>query len=127
MNFGQKKLTMAATDSYRLAEKIVPVKSSSAKEFQNIIVPAKTLQELLRILSSLKDPAGLEDIKDVEIYIAENQVLFVMGNIEMISRLTEGQYPDYKQIIPQKYETKLSLNCTEFIKAVKTASLFTRS
>jgi DNA polymerase-3 subunit beta len=127
MSFNQNKLTLAATDSYRLAEKVVDLKSKFNIDEQRVIVPARTLQELLRILSSLKDPTAIEDIDNIEIYVVENQILFVLGNIELISRLIEGQYPDYKQIIPQNYETEVLITNSEFIKAVKTASLFTRS
>lgn len=119
-------LTFAATDSYRLAEKTIKVKSQSGKS-QNVIVPARTLQEILRILTSFKDPAAIENIEKVEIYLTENQILFVIDNVELISRLVEGQYPDYKQIIPTNYKTKASLDRQELIKATKTASLFTRS
>lgn len=126
-NFQDSKLVMAATDSYRLAEKTIGLTKKSSGEGKKIIVPAKTLQELQRILGSFKDPASISDVEDIEIYVSDNQILFVLGNIELISRLVEGQYPDYQQIIPQTSKTKSVADTSELIKATKTAGLFTRS
>lgn len=126
-NFNGDKLILAATDSYRLAEKTVDLGKKSSSVPQKIIIPTRTLQELQRILGSFKDPAAISDIEEVEIYLAENQIMFVLGNIELISRLVEGQYPDYQQIIPAQFNTKATLDTAEFIKATKTTSLFTRS
>jgi len=126
-NFSGEKLVLAATDSYRLAERSVGLEKKSSSVPQRVIVPTRTLQELQRILGSFKDPAAISEIEEVEIYLAENQILFVLGNIELISRLVEGQYPDYQQIIPQQSNTKAVLNISEFVNATKTTSLFARS
>ena len=126
-NFGGGKLVIAATDSYRLAEKSLELDSKSQSMEKNIIVPVKTLQELQRILGGLKDPVAISDTENIKIYLSENQILFVLGNVELISRLVEGQYPDYRQIIPQQTKTKVILEVAEFVKATKTTSLFARS
>ncbi len=126
-NFTDSKLTLAATDSYRLAEKSINLDKKSNSKSVQVIVPTRTLQELQRILGSFKDPAAISEIEEIEVYLTENQILFVLGNIELISRLVEGQYPDYQQIIPQNSNTKAILNTSEFIAATKTTSLFTRS
>ena len=126
-NFSAGRLTLAATDSYRLAEKSMVLEKKSTDNEKRIIVPVKTLQELLRILGGLKDPAAISDVENVEVYLSENQILFVVGNIELISRLVEGQYPDYQQIIPQQGKTKAVAEVSELTKATKTTSLFTRS
>lgn len=123
--FSDKKLTLAATDSYRLAETSIPVQGAGAE--QRVIVPSKTLHELQRILGSLKDPAAISEIKEVEFFMNENQILFSFGGIELVSRLVEGQYPDYQQIIPRQFPTKAVLKTSELVNAVKTASLFARS
>jgi DNA polymerase III subunit beta len=129
-NFKDDAVTMAATDSYRLAEKSVKLKTKTEKE-KEVIIPAKTIQELFRILSSLVSsevPAGEEEeIKKVEIYFEDNQVLFAFDSIELVSRIIEGQYPNYQQIIPTDYKTKVVINITDFIKATKTAALFSRT
>lgn len=118
------KLVLAATDSYRLAEKRINLKKGSEEKF-DIIVPARTLQEILRTLSAFKDTINVPE--DIEIYISENQILFVYDQVELISRLVEGQYPDYKQIIPQEFKTQAVLSVEELVKAVKTTSLFSKS
>lgn len=123
--FSGKKLTLAATDSYRLAETSIPAQGGGVE--QRVIVPAKTLHELQRILGSLKDPAAISEIKEVEFFVNENQILFSFGGIELVSRLVEGQYPDYQQIIPRQFPTKAVLKTSELANAVKTASLFARS
>jgi len=119
-------LTLTATDSYRLAEKKIRLLSKFSEERQ-VIVPARALQELLRILAGFKDPSALSSVDRVEIYVAENQILFTLGTIEVISRVIEGRYPDYQQIIPAQYATTGRLSTVELLKATKTASLFSRS
>lgn len=117
-------LILVATDSYRLAEKRLELGGN--KDKNEVIVPVKTLQELLRILTVLKDEP--ESVENINIYIAENQVLFsINDNIEIISRTSEGQYPDYKQIIPTENKTKISLDTAELLKNIKTASLFSKT
>jgi DNA polymerase-3 subunit beta len=129
--FSENNLTMAATDSYRLAEKKVDIQtdpSSSLVEGQKIIVPAKTLQELIRVLSSIKE----EDIKEnkeekAEFFVSDNQIMFVFKNTKLVSKLIEGQYPDYQQIIPTETKTSAVVNREELIRAVKTSSLFSKT
>jgi DNA polymerase-3 subunit beta len=129
MNFSEGTVTLAATDSYRLAEKQIKLKDK-AKTEREVIIPARTAQELLRILGSAQQ-AEIEDAKEasnlVSIYFEDNQVLFSFDNIELVSRIIEGQYPNYKQIIPANYKTKGVINISDFVKAVKTAALFSRT
>ena len=126
-NFTKNQLILAATDSYRLAEKKIDLDKKNKDEEKKFIVPARALQELQRILGSFKDPAAISEIEFVEIYLGENQILFRIDSVELISRLVEGQYPDYQQIIPQTANTKITANTAELIKAIKAASLFARS
>lgn len=119
-------LVLAATDSYRLAEKQIKINTNGSEE-KEIIVPAKTIQELIRVLSAVKNEFVGETKEEVEIYVSENQILFVVGNIELISRLIEGQYPDYKQIIPNNTQTKAFVDKSEFVRAVKAAAIFSKT
>jgi DNA polymerase-3 subunit beta len=126
MNFNgieKGKVFMVGTDSYRLTEK--NLKFQGPEEEKQVIVPVKTLQELLRILNNLKDQAN--PVENVEVYISENQILFVLDSIELISRLVEGQYPDYKQIIPKETKTTVIASTSELTKAIKTVALFSKS
>jgi len=125
-SFTSEKLILASTDSFRLAEKEINLKTNNNEE-KKIIIPAKTLQEVLRILSSLKNEELKDGEDEITFYISDNQVLFILGNTELVSRLIEGQYPDYKQIIPIKPKTKTIINKSEFSRAVKAASLFSKS
>lgn len=124
--FSGGRLTIAATDSYRLAEKKIQVKANNEEE-KKIIVPAKTLQELLRILSVNLDGEVEGGSQEIKFYISDNQILFTYGSTELVSRLIEGQYPDYQQIIPAGGKTKISIDRQELIRAVKMASLFSKT
>lgn len=117
-------LTLVSTDSYRLAEKKINIKKFGIDNVSNI-VPAKTLQELLRILSVVgSDSVNGENI--LKIFVSNNQILFTVDNVELISRLIEGQYPDYKQIIPTNNGTNVIVDRMEFIRAIKTSSIFSK-
>lgn len=117
------KLILVATDSYRLAEKKIDVLEN--QEEKNVIVPVKTLQEVLRILNNLKDQLGAPEM--MNIYLSENQILFAWENIDLISRIIEGEYPDYKQIIPKETKTTVLANTSELVKVIKTVALFSKS
>lgn len=130
-SFNKDRLVLAATDSYRLAEKEIGIKQEfdeaerKGGEEQKIIVPARTIQEVLRILSGLEQ--GDNNKEDIDFYIGDNQILFTIDNMELISRLIEGQYPDYKQIIPTSGKTSALVNRSELVRAIKTSSLFSKS
>lgn len=114
----------AATDSYRLAEAIVPLPGQSLTE-RKMIIPAKTLGEVNRILSVFRD--SVEAPSTIVLGLSENQALFSYGSVELVSRTIEGNYPDYRQIIPQQFQTQSVLDREDFTKAVKTASLFSKN
>jgi len=126
--FDNNELILAATDSYRLAEKRIKTKTESAEQadVKKIIIPTKTIQEVNRILSGAREEVGVEN-DEIEIYVLENQVLFVYGTAEIVSRLIEGQYPDYKQIIPNFNKTNLLVDVNQLMRAVKASALFSKS
>lgn len=111
-------MTLAATDSYRLAEK--KIKLSKNVKSQSIIVPAKTLQEVSRTLGEEGES------EQIEFYLSANQVLFVYNHVELVSRLIEGQYPDYQQIIPKDFKTEAVIEKRSFANMIKSTSLFCR-
>lgn len=121
-----KKLTVAATDSYRLAEKNLELASGENENGREVIVPARTMQEVLRILSVFKDTDDPEAPNVLKIYLAENQVLFSLNSVDLISRVIDGQYPDYKQIIPSNWKTRAMFNRNDLVRVIKTASLFAK-
>lgn len=128
-SFSENKMTIVATDSYRLAEKTISFTPTDNKqEEKNIILPLRTIQEILRILNLNEDVLNDEGGEaGVILRTDDNQVLLESGNTELISKLVEGQYPDYKQIIPQDSKTNIIINKNEFQRAIKAASLFTKS
>ncbi|MBU2575739.1 DNA polymerase III subunit beta [Patescibacteria group bacterium] len=117
MSFNEKIITLVGTDSYRLAERKMELKQE-IKQPREIIVPLRTVQELARIL-------GHEE-GEILISVNENQVLFSVGEVELISRVIAGTFPDYKEIIPKKNSTKVVLDKDPLIRAIKSASLFCR-
>ncbi len=116
-NLDGDKLILAATDSYRLAEYGLKLENKAEKKLE-IIVPSRTMIELSRILADLDE--------EIKVFVNDNQILFSTKDIEFTSRLIEGQFPDYKQIIPKDNETKAVLESSEFTNALKVASLFAR-
>jgi DNA polymerase-3 subunit beta len=107
---------MVATDSYRLAERKLPLPKDTQP--LKVIVPARTMQELTRILADVEG--------ELHILVADNQVMFKVDNVELTSRLIEGQFPPYQQIIPTKTETAIEISVAEFARITKVASLFAR-
>jgi DNA polymerase III subunit beta len=135
-NTKEKELIVAGTDSYRLAEKRIPIDIASGED-KKIIIPSRTLNEVLKIINLIKDDSIDEkESKRVKIYLSEdNQILFSfpdtkMGtedSIELISRLIEGNYPEYHEIIPENYNTKIIVNKKDLLNVVKTSSIFTKT
>lgn len=121
---GEGRLTLVATDSYRLSEATIPTVSVVESPL-SLIVPSKTLSELSRILSVFKDDVELPS--SITIGISGSQIVFSYGSVELISRTIDEQYPDYKQIIPSQFQTRAAIDREDFIKAVKTASLFSKT
>lgn len=118
------QLVLAATDSYRLAEKIIPLGERVEGE-RRAIVPARTLAELRRVLSVLRDNAEAPDSIDIE--LTESQIAFRYGTVEISSRTVEGVYPDYRQIIPKSASTEVAIEKGAFAQAIKRTSLFSKT
>lgn len=115
MAFEDNKLRIAATDRYRLAERTSNL-SAPVAATKEVIIPARTIGELYKILSVSSG--------EVEIYFSESQVLFKFDETEIISRLIDGTYPDYRQIIPKDFKTEAEVDRSELLHALKAASLF---
>lgn len=113
----EQKVVFAATDSYRLSERVIQP-STPASGTAKAIVPLRASQEILRILDT--------DASETTLTIDERQALVRCGETELITRLIEGQYPDYQQIIPKKNDTVIVLPKNELVNAIKAASLFSQ-
>lgn len=123
--FQKSTITMAATDSFRLGEKKFLLSSplSSLSKDYSFILPQRAAKEIISIFGERDD--------DLTIYFSPNQVLFETSfketshpQIQVVSRLIEGDYPNYQEIIPKKYESQVVLSGEEFINQIKLASLF---
>lgn len=112
------ELKMVSTDSYRLSEKVLSVSGVSGSI--NCIVPAKTIIELGSILDGLK-----EDEK-VTVVISKNQIMFSVGPVELISRLIEGQFPNYEQIIPKSSKTQVEFEVSALSLMLKRINIFAK-
>ncbi len=119
LRFSGNQLICAATDSYRLAERKIAITQSPAQEGK-VIVPGRAWQELLRLLPDVAE-------NDVRVEVTENQIVFYVDDIQFVSRLIEGHYPDYEQIIPKSATATMTISRDELIKTIKTASLFSKS
>jgi DNA polymerase-3 subunit beta len=108
------KLVMVATDSYRLAEKQL----GPQKQAIDLLIPASALHDLLRIIGDTDD--------EVNVTHNEQQVLFQVGDIELVTRLVEGAYPDYQKLIPGTFTTKATLKRADLVNVTKVSSLFAR-
>jgi len=116
--FQKDRLILAATDSYRLAEKKID-SVSSRKEDQTMIIPARTITEIIRLLAN-------DNSEKLVISSTDNQVAFQLGETYVVSRLIEGAFPNYSQIIPATTKTTAKMKLSEFLSAVKMTSLFAK-
>ncbi len=117
--FAESQLTLAAADGYRLSVREVPLPHPVADPF-SIIVPARAMVELGRISADQRDPVL------VVVTPARNQVLFQLTDIVLVSQLIDGNFPDYRQIVPRDHNTRTVVDAAAFLKACKTAQIFAR-
>lgn len=116
MEFQPSATILVATDSFRLAEHTIVSQNSQPT---SIIIPRNTITELMRSLSEVSG--------DIQMVVADNQIAFIHDDFEIISRLVDGKYPNYKPFIPDTCISKILVQKTDFEDAVKVASLFSSS
>lgn len=115
-NSGENNLVAVATDSFRLGEKKILLKDEYKDISFSVIVPARTIAEVIRVFSDKND--------DINIIFEKNQIGFESNKTEIISRLIEGNYPDYKKLIPSEFNTVVKLDKDKFTKIIKLVGLF---
>lgn len=113
VNFNKNSVIFASTDSFRLTEKII---NSKNEQEQTIILPRNTAAELIRILNDLDG--------DIRLYMNDNQIAFVNDDVEIISRVIDGSYPDYKKVIPEKFVSRVLVDKTDLEKNVRLTGIF---
>ncbi|MBI4128076.1 MAG: DNA polymerase III subunit beta [Parcubacteria group bacterium] len=118
----QDELSLAATDSYRLTERVMKLGAAPqpTKELR-VILPIKSAQEVATLLE------GGEENEEVQIALSENQVFFTLPHAQLTSRLIEGTYPDYRKILPTAVGSEFVGKRADFLRAVKTSALFVRA
>ncbi len=121
---GDGSCVIASTDSYRLGE-IVTKLASGAREEVRVIVPQRTMAEMLRIVSLFRDQVDAPPT--IAIQLSEGQIAFKYASVTLISRVIEGVYPDYRQIIPSATKTQVMIDKKAFVNALKASSLFSRN
>jgi len=117
--FEGEQLTLAAADGFRLAVRKVALAKVVDTKIA-IIIPARSLAELNRLISDQEEPLELT------VNSQKSQVLFRLRNVEMVSQLIQGTFPNYSQLIPKSYSTRAVVKLSEFLRATKSASIFAR-
>jgi len=112
-------LTLAAADGFRLAVYKLPI-ATPIDEKTEVIIPARTLAELNRLV------ADQEEAVEIMLNPNKSQALFRLKNVELVSQLVQGTFPNYAQLIPQSYNTRMVVSVADFLRATKTASIFAR-
>lgn len=107
-------VVFAATDSFRLAEKKVKIKKS--KDFGSILIPFKNVSEIVRVIEKAEG--------DVKVILSKNQISCEFENVYMVSRVVDGVFPDYRQIIPKESKTSVVVLKQDLIQALKISNIF---
>ncbi|MEX2425727.1 MAG: DNA polymerase III subunit beta [Thermomicrobiaceae bacterium] len=118
--FQDGRLTLAAADGFRLSVRSADLVEQNG-ENMSIVVPARSLQELARIIA--------DEEEAVELWVTpnESQLLARSGSIEFLTRLIDGHFPDFRQIIPQQHDTRAVIGREDFLAAARRAKLFAQS
>jgi DNA polymerase-3 subunit beta len=123
MIFSGADLYLAATDSFRLGEEVLSLDPANVEEVGpslpegSCIIPSATLVEVLRVVGP--------DTKEVRLAFEENQIFFEVDGVQVLSRLISGRFPDYRQIMPERFGCRAVLAKEALLRAVKIATAFT--
>lgn len=113
------RLTLAAADGFRLAVADITLPESPSESIE-VIVPARALRELARLVGESNEPV------EMRVNPQRTQVLFAMTDLEMVAQLIQGTFPNYNQLIPAEYGTKALVNVDEFKREARIAAIFAR-
>jgi DNA polymerase III subunit beta len=113
--FAGDRLTLAAADNYRIAVKSLPI--LDAVEDTSLVVPARSYAELMRVLADSDEPI------DIMLATSKSQILFHLEGIDLVSRLIDGQFPNYQQVLPTSHTTRAVVDREELLKAVRLSAL----
>lgn len=119
LNFEEDKLTLAAADGFRLAVHTTTL-SDPIKDKVSLIVPARALDELERILTNPEEEV------DILVNPQKSQILFRLKNVELVSMVLPGEFPKYQSMIPSSHKTRIVVESNKFLRAIRTSSLFSK-
>lgn len=127
----KNNLALVATDTHRLALRKTSLAECQLQNLTSVIIPGRTLKELARIISNIHSFQSTEDLDQqnelVKIIISNNQALFILKNTILISRLIEGNFPVYDQVIPKGYQSRLKFKTKELLASIERAALLTKT
>lgn len=117
------KISFVGTDGLRLSRQMIELESESSED-KLLLVPVKAMQELSYIISELS-----EEDEEIHVYLVKdrNQVLFRIGDVDLVSRLIDGEFPEYRSIIPTGFNTQCAINKTDFLNSLKVTNIIARS
>ena len=118
ISFEESRVRMVTTDSYRLSIKETEL-ATTFDGSREAIIPARAMQEVSRIFSS-------SDEEQVEVVLSENQALFGIGDVLFGTRLIEGNFPEYKRLLPTTFEREISVSREDLVETLRRVSLFTQ-
>lgn len=107
-------LHLAATDSYRLAARSIPKTGTEV----DLLIPVSAMQDVVRIVNDFDEA--------VQVVYNDQQVLFKVGDVELVARLIEGKYPDYQKLIPKEFANTARIKRADLVNITKVSSLFAR-
>ena len=122
MELDEKKLRLAATDGYRLSVKTV-TNLKGLKKQKSLVVPARALMELVRAITATETEAKEVVLAATE---EERQLIMAYGDVEVVTRILEGEFPDFDKIIPTSHTTAIVLDAEELLQAVRAAAVFAK-
>ncbi|MBE2235899.1 MAG: DNA polymerase III subunit beta [Anaerolinea sp.] len=123
--FNGKRLTLAATDGFRLAVRSTEL-AAAVPEKSEVIIPARALAELSRIIGLLPKAEGEPQMVEITIASARNQILFHLPDVDMVSQLIDANFPNYEAIIPKSFATRTIIDTQATLRALRVANLFAR-
>lgn len=118
----EDEVSFVATDGLRLSKQVV--KTVKGKQSKSFLVPVRAFTELSHVINEV---GGEEELISIYLIEDKNQVMFRVGDIDLISRLIDGEFPEYKQIIPTGYKTKSEIGREDFLNSLKVVNIIARS
>ncbi|HSI20321.1 MAG TPA: DNA polymerase III subunit beta [Verrucomicrobiae bacterium] len=116
LTLNESSATLAATDSFRLVEKVIEILPVGSP--QQLLIPGRSIQEVVRVLAQFP----LEE--SIELVLGDQQIIFKIGGVEVYSRLLQGKFPPYQSIIPTTFVAQADVPTAELIQALRLATIF---